>query len=243
MVTSAQVRAVVARGNMVVMTNSTKRLALPVLLAAGVLTSACSFSGGTEDAAAATGSGTSASSAPASTPAATTTAAAPTSSSAAAVTAAPESGDPQPTAAGDPDRCHTSELAGSLSEGDAAAGNRYATLTLTNTGGEVCTVYGYGGIGLVGPGGSVVPSTQERVPAQDGSGGRRTTLQPGDSVSAQLHWTVVATGPEPTTGQCEPTPSELTVIPPNETDSLSVAWTFGPVCSMGEIEQTPYAPA
>ncbi|WP_131801406.1 DUF4232 domain-containing protein [Klenkia brasiliensis] len=223
------------------MTNSTKRLALPVLLAAGVLTSACSFSGGTEDAGAATSIAGTSSSAAATTPAATTSAAAPTTSSAPVVTAAPESSDPQPTTAGGPDRCHTSELTGSLSEGDAAAGNRYATLTLTNTGGEVCTVYGYGGLGLVGPGGSVVPSTQERVPAQDGSGGGRTTLQPGDSVSAQLHWTVVATGPEPTTGQCEATPSELTVIPPNETDSLTVAWTAGPVCDMGRIQQTPYA--
>lgn len=223
------------------MTNSTKRLALPVLLAAGVLTSACSFSGGTEDAAAATGSASPSSSAPASTSAPATSAAPAATSSAPAVTAAPESDDPQPTPAGGPDRCHTSELTGSLSMGDAAAGNRYATLTLTNTGGEVCTVYGYGGIGLVGQGGSVVPSTQERVAAPDGTGGSRTTLQPGDSVAAQLHWTVVATGPEPTTGQCEPTPSELTVIPPNETDSLSVAWTYGPVCSMGQIEQTPYA--
>lgn len=228
---------------MTVMTNPTKRLALPVLLAAGVLTSACSFSGGTEDAAAATTSATPSSSAATSTPAATSSSAPASTGSAPAVTAAPESSDPQPTTAGGPDRCHTSELTGSLAEGDAAAGNRYATLTLTNTGGEVCTVYGYGGLGLVGPGGGVIPSTQERVAAPDGSGGRRTTLQPGDSVSAQLHWTVVATGPEPTTGQCEPTPSELTVIPPNETDSLAVAWTLGPVCSMGEIQQTPYAAA
>ncbi len=227
---------------MMVMTNSTKRLAVPVLLAAGVLTSACSFSGGTEDAAAATTSAGPTSTAAASTPAATATSAAATSSgSAPVVTAAPESSDPQPTTAGGPDRCHTSELTGSLSMGDAAAGNRYATLTLTNTGGEVCTVYGYGGLGLIGQGPDVIPSTQERVAAPDGTGGSRTTLQPGDSVAAQLHWTVVATGPEPTTGQCEPTPSFLTVIPPNETDSLSVAWTYGPVCSMGQIEQTPYA--
>jgi hypothetical protein len=124
--------------------------------------------------------------------------------------------------------------------GDAAAGNRYATLTLTNTGGEVCTVYGYGGLGLVGAGGAAVPSQQERVAADDGSGGTRTTLQPGQSVSATLHWAAVATGPEPTSGACEPTPTALTVIPPNETDSLSVAWSYGPVCDFGHIEQTPY---
>jgi hypothetical protein len=31
------------------------------------------------------------------------------------------------------------------------------------------------------------------------------------------------------------------VIPPDETDPLSVAWTFGPVCEGGTIEQHPYA--
>ncbi|MFC7575064.1 DUF4232 domain-containing protein [Klenkia terrae] len=102
-----------------------------------------------------------------------------------------------------PDRCHTSELTGSLAQGDAAAGNRYATLTLTNTGGEVCTVYGYGGIGLVAQDGSAAPTQQVRVdPAP-----RTVTLQPGQAVASTLHWTVVATGSEPTTGDCEPTPA------------------------------------
>jgi hypothetical protein len=233
---------------MVVMTNLTKRLALPVLLAGGLVTSACSFAGGTDDASAATTSATATSATATSTAPATTaatsaagpaTTAAPTSGG--GVTAAPESTDPEPTTAGGPDRCHTSELTGSLSQGDAAAGNRYATLTLTNTGGEVCTVYGYGGLGLVRADGTAVPSQQDRVAAADGTGGQRTTLQPGQSVSATLHWTVVATGPEPTTGDCEPTPTTLTVIPPNETDALNVGWTYGPVCDFGAIEQTPYA--
>ncbi|MCO7220900.1 DUF4232 domain-containing protein [Klenkia sp. PcliD-1-E] len=226
------------------MTNPTKRLALPVLLAAGVLTSACSFSGGTEDAAAATSSASPSASTPATTSAAASSSApAPTATSASSVpaaTAAPEPSGADPTTTGGPDRCHTSELTGSLSEGDAAAGNRYATLTLTNTGGEVCTVYGYGGLGLVGQDGSSVPSQQIRV---DSPAPRTVTLQPGQAVSATLHWGAVATGPEPTSGQCEPTPARLTVIPPNETDALSVTWTSGPVCDFGHIEQTAYAAA
>lgn len=242
--TSVQVRTTVARGNMVVMTNLTKRLALPVLLAGGLALSACSFTGGTEDAAGpATTTTPSATTSSATTSPASTTVPAAATSAASGGTPAPESADPEPTTAGGPDRCHTSELTGSLSQGDSAAGNRYATLTLTNTGGEVCTVYGYGGLGLVGQGGSVVPSRQSRVAGPDGSGGSRTTLQPGQAVAATLHWTVVATGPEPTTGDCEATPAVLTVIPPNETDSLSVTWTYGPVCDMGLIEQTPYAAA
>ena len=232
----------VARGNMVVMTNRTHRLALPVLLAGGLALSACSFSGGTDDASAATTSPTAtATTTPvASATPSTTAPAATTSAAGGGVTAAPESTDPEPTTAGGPDRCHTSELTGSLGTGDAAAGNRYATLTLTNTGGEVCTVYGYGGLGLVRADGTAVPSQQVRVAASDGTGGKRTTLQPGQSVSATLHWAAVATGPEPVTGDCEPTATTLTVIPPNETDALDVAWTYGPVCDFGSIEQTPY---
>ncbi|WP_092801245.1 DUF4232 domain-containing protein [Klenkia marina] len=221
------------------MTNRTHRLALPVLLAGGLALGACSSSGGTNDASASTTAPTTATSSAATSP---TTAPAATASSApgGGATAAPESADPEPTTAGGPDRCRTSELTGSLTMGDAAAGNRYATLTLTNTGGEVCTVHGYGGLGLVGAGGTSVPSEQVRVPADDGSTGKRSTLQPGQSVSATLHWGAVATGPEPTSGDCEPTPTALTVIPPNETDSLSVAWRYGPVCGFGHIEQTPY---
>ena len=229
----------VGRGNMSGMTNRKPRLAPLVLLTGGLALSACSGAGGTDDGGASASGTAAATSATVTSPATT---AAP-HSTAPAITAAPESDDPEPTSAGGPDRCHTSELTGSLAPGDAAAGNRYATLTLTNTGGEVCSVYGYGGLGLVGQDGSTVPSQQERIASPDGTGGSRTTLQPGQAVSATLRWTVVATGDEPTTGACEPTPDRLTVIPPDETDSLSVAWSYGPVCGAGQIQQTPYAGA
>ena len=42
---------------------------------------------------------------------------------------------PGPTGAGAMDRCHTAALTGALSSPDAGAGQRYSTLTLTNTGG------------------------------------------------------------------------------------------------------------
>lgn len=232
---------------------ATTRTALPLLLAGGLALSACSFGGGVEGDAtsatptrttpAGTSTGTTSTPAASSTPSAGSSSTSTATSTAPAVTAAPESPEPEPTRSGGPDRCHTSELGGSLQARDAAAGNRYATLVLTNTGGEVCTVYGYGGLGLVGPDGGPVPSTQQRVASPQGNGGSRTTLQPGQAVAATLRWTVVATGPEPTSGDCEPTPGRLTVIPPDETDSLSITWPFGPVCSMGQIEQTPYAAA
>jgi len=243
MVTSVQVRSMVARGNMMVMTARTTRLALPVLLAGGLALSACSFLGGTDDAAAAgtstrpSTSTTSASSAGTATSAPAATAA---TTAAPTATAAPEPSGADPTTAGGPDRCHTSELSGSLIQGDSAAGTRGATLTLTNSGGETCTVYGYGGLGLIGQDGSALPTTQVR---SDAVTPRTVTLQPGQAVSALITWTVVPTGNEPTTGDCEATPGRLSVIPPDETDALSVSWPAGPVCDAGTITQDAYGAA
>ena len=134
------------------------------------------------------------------------------------------------------DRCHTSELTGSLGPETAGAGQRYATLILRNTGGRTCTVHGFGGVGLAGADGRALPTTQVR------SGGPATTvrLAPGGTARSALHWGSINGPGDPPTGDCQPTPATLRVIPPDETDPLSVAWTFGPVCEGGTIEQQPY---
>jgi hypothetical protein len=134
------------------------------------------------------------------------------------------------------DRCHTSELTGSLGPETAGAGQRYATLVLRNTGGRPCTVHGFGGLGLAGTGGSILKTNQVR------SGGPAATVRlgPGATVRSDLHWGSVNGPGDPPTGDCQPTPTTLRVIPPDETDALAVAWTFGPVCEGGTIEQRPY---
>src|SRR6476661_3875750 len=58
------------------------------------------------------------------------------------------------------DRCHTSQLTAHLVQGGAGAGQRYATLILTDTGGQSCTIHGYGGLGLVDSSGHAVPTRQ-----------------------------------------------------------------------------------
>lgn len=207
------------------------RLAVPLLVTGGLLLSACSSGGdGTGPAASPTSSSVATHAATGTTGPAT----------APAPTAAPEPSGADPTTAGGPDRCHTSELTGRLTPGDSGAGHTGATLTLTDTGGEVCTVYGYGGLGLIAQDGAAAPAVQDRVasPAP-----RTVTLQPGDAVSSTLYWSDVASGSEPTTGDCEPQPGRLTVIPPDETDALSVTWPGGPVCGGGEIQQTAYVAA
>jgi len=173
-----------------------------------------------------------------STPAST----APTSRATASRTTASRTTTPRTTAAGPAgggtavDRCHTSELTGSLRAGDAAAGNRYATLVLTDTGGQTCTVAGFGGLGLVDAAGHGLPTQQVR----SGGTAPAVTLRPGAAVSSQLHWGAVPGTGDAQTGPCQPTPVTLRVIPPDETDALGVAWSGGPVCEGGTITQSPY---
>jgi hypothetical protein len=136
------------------------------------------------------------------------------------------------------DRCHTSELTAHLVQGGAGAGQRYATLILTDTGGQSCTIHGYGGLGLVDSSGHAVPTTQVRsaTPAPT-----TVLLTPGTSVHSDLHWGAVPGLGEPQSGNCEPPAASLRVIPPDETDYLAVPWNLGSVCEHGSIDQQAYA--
>lgn len=136
------------------------------------------------------------------------------------------------------DRCHTSELTGSLVPGSPGAGQRYATVVLENTGGHTCTVHGYGGIGLVNSAGAALPTQQVRVPSPAPT---TVTLAPHGTVRSQLHWSAVPGAGDATNGPCQPTPAALQVIPPDETDHLSIPWNQGPVCEGGRIQQQAYS--
>lgn len=151
----------------------------------------------------------------------------------------PPAGSPRPKAANPNQRCHTADLTGQLQQRDPAAGNRYAILILTNRSARGCTIYGYGGVGLVDAKGKPVPTQQRRDRAH---GPVLINLPRGGKVSSLLHWGVVPGDGEPQTGQCEPTAAALLVIPPDETTSLRVPWTFGPVCQRGAIDQWAYRP-
>jgi hypothetical protein len=205
---------------------------IPLLLVV-LVCCACSFRGsvGRADGTSSSSSGSEHSTSSSSAPATSTAGASGTTGAAGSTT--PEDGTPAGV-----DRCHTSELAGSLVPGSPGAGQRYATLVLRNSGGEVCTIHGYGGLGLVDGDGHALPTHQVRLSDPPAA---TVTLQPGDTVSAQLHWGAVPGPGDATSGDCQPTPATLRVIPPDETDALSVAWDQGPVCEGGSIEQTAYA--
>ena len=205
------------------------RLLLPAL--ALVAAAGCSFQGSVTGA---DGTSTSHSS---------TTSAGATSSSAAAPATSGSSSGGSPggstTSSGSPGtgRCHTGDLAGSLQPGDSGAGQRHATVVLRNTSDRTCTIRGYGGIGLVTASGAPLPTHQNRVSPAPAT----VTLRPGGSASSLLHWGAVPGTGDSTSGDCQPTPAALQVIPPDETAPLSIPWTQGPVCEAGTIDQQPYA--
>ncbi|WP_406692895.1 DUF4232 domain-containing protein [Saccharopolyspora sp. ID03-671] len=138
---------------------------------------------------------------------------------------------PQPR---DP-RCHTSQLSGSMSRVEAGAGQRYADLTLTNSSGSYCTLYGYGGMQLVDDAGNPLPTEVTRTA---NPGPTLIGLDPGESASATLHWSAVPHGDEGY--PCQPTATGLEVIPPDETDWLPVPWTGDAVCGGGSLDETAY---
>jgi hypothetical protein len=139
---------------------------------------------------------------------------------------------PPSTAAGTP-RCTAATLTGTVRQEDAAAGNRYATLLVTNKGTGACTLYGYGGLQLVDAQGNPTPTNLTRTPDP---GPVLLTLKPGGSAGKKLHWGVVPTGDEPDTGPCQPASAGARVIPPDETEPFAVRFDFGSVCAKGTIE-------
>ncbi|ALG06097.1 DUF4232 domain-containing protein [Kibdelosporangium phytohabitans] len=156
------------------------------------------------------------------------------------------SGSPTSTSAERPDsvvrssqvaRCAPGVLKGEIEGGDAAAGNRYAKLAVTNTSSKACTLYGYGGLQLTDANGSPTPTKLTRKPDP---GPALVTLEPGHKAFKNLHWGAVPGGTEPTTGPCEPESMGAKVIPPDETEPFTIKFDFGSVCQKGSIDGSAY---
>lgn len=162
------------------------------------------------------------------------------SSTAPAPSAAPTSstGPATPGTPAGPGRCHTADLTAHLRPLDSAAGQRYAAVQLTNRSASTCRVFGYGGVQLLDANHQPLPTRQVRDPLAPP---RLVLLEPGASASSRLHWGVVPADTESQTGPCEPTPAQLLVTPPDETQPIAVPWPYGPVCQHGRIDQTAYA--
>ncbi|MBW0117632.1 DUF4232 domain-containing protein [Pseudonocardia abyssalis] len=145
------------------------------------------------------------------------TSAAPTSTAAPATTATAPVADTGGGGGGDPERCTTGELTGSLADGDAAAGSRFVTLVLTNTGTRTCELTGFPGVSYVAgdDGHQVGPAA-----AMDGPRGGEVRLAVGAAAGAQVRMVNVANYDA---AACSPTPVRgLRVYPPGDTASLFV---------------------
>jgi hypothetical protein len=132
-------------------------------------------------------------------------------------------------------QCTTADLAAKVGQVDAGAGQRHAPLVLTNHSGHACRTAGYVGLQLTTAHHGKLPTSTAR------SGGKTpvVTLEPGQKAVTTLGWTVIASGTEPVDGPCEPNPSDLLVIPPNQTTQTATAWKNGPVCGFGKFSITP----
>lgn len=144
---------------------------------------------------------------------------------------------PETSAPNQERKCTAPMLSGTVEPGDAGAGNRYATLVVTNTGAEPCTLWGYGGLELVDASGKALPTTvtREADPAP-----ALVDLPPGAMAAKNLHWTVVASGNEPADGPCQPEATGARVIPPDGTEPFDVTFAFGSVCGGGTIDGSAY---
>jgi hypothetical protein len=136
-----------------------------------------------------------------------------------------------------PSWCATGELSVALHPLNAAAGNRYAALVLTNTSDAACRTQGWPGLQLTTADGETIPTTTVRDRSESPG---RLTIQPGESAWSRLHWTVVPGEADPA-GGCGPDPATLRVIPPDEHDATGADWELGAVCDAGRIEALPLA--
>ena len=157
-----------------------------------------------------------------------------TSTSSSTTTTAP---GPTTTAAPKVTTCLVSQLAAQQAEGSPGAGQRYATITFQNNSAQACTMFGYIGLQLLGPGNTAVPTDVVRNP--DVAKKLVTLAANGGQSYTTLHWGVIPSGNEPDDGPCEPTAQQIQITPPNATQSLFQPWTFGVVCQQGQIDTDP----
>ncbi|MEU2779772.1 DUF4232 domain-containing protein [Streptomyces sp. NPDC007162] len=118
-------------------------------------------------------------------------------------------------------RCHTSELTASVGGNDPGAGQENFPIVLTNKSARTCTVRGYPGAAFVDASGTQLGPDPQREP---GTTATTVTLEPGRSAWAGLTFS----SPD-ISGARTATPASLVVTPPDEKDSLKVAWKGGPV--------------
>jgi hypothetical protein len=128
-------------------------------------------------------------------------------------------------------RCHTADLAGHLTNFDAGAGQRFASLVLANTSSHTCTLRGYVGGQLYGAPGKQIATSVVRDPGTIAT----LTVKAGQKAVTDMRWGAIPSG---SATSC-PTPKSFHVTPPDETTTLTASWGAGMICESGRIEVRP----
>jgi hypothetical protein len=157
------------------------------------------------------------------------------------VVVAPSAASPGTVQAADVPRCHTANLnaGAAVVAGSLSGGHELMNLTLTNTSGHACTIYGYPGMKLeiqqtVGQATDVsrISATPQTLTVANGASASTTVEFMPDSPDST----------EPQTGPCEPGSYYLEVTPPDETTQLITPISGGPViaCGQGALSVYPF---
>lgn len=108
-------------------------------------------------------------------------------------------------------QCTADQLTAALGGGDAAAGNLYSYLVITNHSNAACHVNGFPGLSMLDAGGRQIgaPATREQIAHQP------VILAPGEAASDTIH-TIDQQG------TCLPTSASLRIYPPGSRASLVI---------------------
>jgi hypothetical protein len=161
-----------------------------------------------------------------------------------AVRSAPATSSATPPSTAAVARCHTADLQASVSVvgGSLSSGHEQMNLTLTNTSGQVCTIFGYPGMQLE----DQQSAGQATDVIRTSSGvGAPTRLTLADNASASTTVDFLPDSPdstEPKSGLCEPESYYLEITPPDENTQLKVQIGGGPVmaCQEGALTVYPF---
>lgn len=133
-------------------------------------------------------------------------------------------------------RCTAGVLRGAVVLEDEGAGQRFGRLIVINEG-DQCTLFGFSGLQLVDAAGTPLPTSAQWDLAPRPS---LVTLPNRGIAVANMRWGVVTSTGDAQDGPCQPNPSGLRLIPPDETQQFEVPWPFGPVCQQGTIHMSAY---
>ena len=127
---------------------------------------------------------------------------------------------PSRTGSGTP-RCHTSDLSIRSIGGDGHSGSATNYFALTNSSADACSLAGFPALRAVDSKGSRLPTTLERV----GTAKPTIRLQPGTAAYISITTTNIP-GTDPVRAPCEPPAAALWLIPPGESEHLTVGGSW-----------------